>query len=79
MVPSTSRGGFFWQDIEQEFDAYQYAFNLGIIAGPDPVTGNEYDYNKHHFLDTKVLSGFPGPLLGCQRAYGSDRRRPLYG
>ena len=56
--PVNFQGGFFWQDIEQEFDAYQYAFNLGIIAGPDPVTGNEYDYNKHHFLDTKVLSGF---------------------
>ena len=57
-APINFQGGFFWQDIEQEFDAYQYAFNLGIIAGPDPVTGNEYDYNKHHFLDTKVLSGF---------------------
>ena len=52
------QAGFFYQDIEQEFDAYQYAFNLGVIAGPDPFTGNEYDYNKHHFLDTEVLSTF---------------------
>ncbi|MDE0345339.1 MAG: TonB-dependent receptor, partial [Boseongicola sp.] len=29
-----------------------------ILFGPDPVTGWEYDYNKHHFLDTQVFSGF---------------------
>ena len=71
------QAGFFYQDIEQEFDAYQYAFNLGVmpnifgpryasvggdpsaaIVGPDPVTGWEYDYNKHHFLDTEVYSFF---------------------
>ena len=52
------QAGLFYQDIEQEFDAYQYAFNLGVLVGPDPVTGNEYDYNKHHFLDTEVYSAF---------------------
>ena len=71
------QAGFLYQEIEQEFDAYQYAFNLGVmpnifrgalalvggdptalIIGPDPVTGNEYDYNKHHFLDTEVVSTF---------------------
>ena len=75
--PFNFQAGFFYQDIEQEFDAYQYAFNLGVmpnifgpvyaivggdptaaIVGPDPVTGNEYDYNKHHFLDTEVVSAF---------------------
>ncbi len=56
--PFNFQVGLFYQDIEQEFDAYQYAFNLGILFGPDPVTGNQYDYNKHHFLDTKVFSGF---------------------
>ncbi len=75
--PLNFQAGFLWQDIEQEFDAYQYAFNLGVmpnifgpayalvggdptaaIVGPDPVTGNEYDYNKHHFLDTEVVSAF---------------------
>jgi len=50
--------GLYWQDIEQRFDAHQYAFNLGIIAGPDPVTGNQYDYNKDHYLDTEVFSYF---------------------
>ena len=56
--PLNFQAGFYYQDIEQEFDAYQYAFNLGVLFGPDPITGNEYDYNKHHFLDTTVLSGF---------------------
>ena len=69
--------GLYWQDVEQEFDAHQYAFNLGVmpnifgpayalvggdptaaIIGPDPVTGKSYDYNKDHFLDTKVVSYF---------------------
>ncbi|MEM7218609.1 MAG: TonB-dependent receptor [Pseudomonadota bacterium] len=75
--PLNFQAGLFFQDIEQEFDAYQYAFNAPIlpnifgpayalvggdpnatIIGPDPITGNEYDYNKHHFLDTTVWSGF---------------------
>ncbi len=101
--------GLFWQEIEQEFDAYQYAFNLPVIpysfgdlladlsdqppmtppdgslnyaqfidnvaattgqpilfpvdasdgiVGPDPFTGNAFDYQKTHFLDTDVLSAF---------------------
>jgi iron complex outermembrane receptor protein len=29
------QAGLFWQDIEQEFDAYQYAANIGLLgAGP---------------------------------------------
>jgi iron complex outermembrane receptor protein len=49
--------GIYVQEVEQEFDAYQYAANIGLVA-PDPITGNGYDYNKHHFLDTDVFSGF---------------------
>ena len=56
--PLNFQAGLYYQDVEQEFDAYQYAFNLGILFGPDPVTGWGYDYNKHHFLDTSVFSGF---------------------
>ena len=56
--PLNFQAGLYYQDIEQEFDAYQYAFNLGVLFGPDPVTGWGYDYNKHHFLDTQVFSGF---------------------
>jgi len=51
------QAGLFWQDIEQEFDAYQFAANIGLLA-PDPITGWGYDYNKHHFLDTEVFSAF---------------------
>lgn len=56
--PLNFQGGLYYQDVEQTFEAYQYAFNLGAIFGPDPATGNEYDYNKNHFLDTKVKSAF---------------------
>lgn len=94
--PVNFQVGLFWQEIEQQFDAYQYAFNLPLIPGffgdilaggagfstysdfvnavaggrpivapvgtatigPDPFTGNEYDYNKDHYLDTDVLSAF---------------------
>ena len=71
------QAGIYWQEIEQQFDAYQYAFNLAVmpnifgpalalfggdptaaIVGPDPVTGNAYDYNKDHYLDTEVFSAF---------------------
>lgn len=92
------QAGFYWQQIEQEFDAYQYAFNLPVVpqafanilaggamvpsyaafvdavaagrqivapvdpnaplVGADPFTGNQYDYNKDHFLDTDVISIF---------------------
>jgi iron complex outermembrane receptor protein len=55
--PINFQAGLFWQEIEQEFDAYQYAANIGLLAA-DPVTGWGYDYNKHHFLDTDVLSAF---------------------
>ena len=70
------QAGLFVQEIEQRFDAHQYAFNLPItpnifgpalaffgafdptspLVGPDPATGNMYDYNKDHYLDTDVRS-----------------------
>lgn len=28
------------------------------FIGPDPFTGNDYDWNKNHFLDSDVLSAF---------------------
>ena len=72
------QAGLFLQEIEQRFDAHQYAFNLPItpnifgpalgffgdfdvtapLVGPDPATGNMYDYNKDHYLDTDVMSAF---------------------
>jgi iron complex outermembrane receptor protein len=56
--PLNFQAGFYYQDVEQTFEAYQFAFNLGLLFGPDPVTGNQYDYNKNHFLDTKVKSAY---------------------
>ncbi|MDA0978914.1 MAG: TonB-dependent receptor, partial [Proteobacteria bacterium] len=75
--PLNFQAGLYYQDIEQLFSAYQYAFNLGVmpnifgpayasvggdpnavIIGPDPVTGNEFDYVKTHLTDTKVMSYF---------------------
>lgn len=64
--------GAYYQEIEQSFEAYQYAFNIALVpnifgfpwvaplapVGPDPVTGNMYDYNKNHYLDTEIWSGF---------------------
>lgn len=55
--PLNFLAGFFYQDVEQEFLAHQYAVNIGLVA-VDPITGNGYDYNKNHFLDTEVYSGY---------------------
>ncbi|MGI9323048.1 MAG: hypothetical protein ACR2PJ_05645, partial [Pseudomonadales bacterium] len=64
--PFNLQAGFLIQEVEQVFDAYQYAANLGLggpstgptAAAPRAVAGNEYDYNKIQFLDTDVLSFF---------------------
>ena len=56
--PLNFQAGLFYQDIKQEFHAFQYALNAALALGPDPTTGNGYDYNKNHFLDTTVFSGF---------------------
>tara|TARA_B100002051_G_scaffold235484_1_gene235955 strand:+ start:266 stop:2701 length:2436 start_codon:yes stop_codon:yes gene_type:complete len=70
------QAGVFLQEIEQRFEAHQYAANLSVtpnflgpvlgffgdfdlsnpLIGPDPVTGNMYDYRKDHYLDTDVFS-----------------------
>ena len=50
-------GGLYYQTIDQSFKAFQYAANIGLIA-PDPITGNTFDYQKNHFLDTDVWSAF---------------------
>lgn len=55
--PLNLQAGLYYQDIEQEFFAYQYAVNIGLV-GPDPITGNTHDYQRNHFTDTEVFSGF---------------------
>ena len=56
--PLNFMAGLHYQDAHQVFNAYQVAFNLGILVGPDPATGRAYDYNKNHYLDTEAFSGF---------------------
>ena len=44
--PINFQAGFYWQDIEQEFDAYQYAFNLAVmpnIFGPALALFGDFD------------------------------------
>ncbi len=49
--------GLYYADIEQEFITGQNGVNIGI-AGPDPVTGNRYDWDKEHYTDTESWSAF---------------------
>ncbi|MBT4162467.1 MAG: TonB-dependent receptor [Gammaproteobacteria bacterium] len=49
------QAGLYYQDFDQEFHAWQYAANIGLLAA-DPVTGNGYDYDKHHYTSGKVKS-----------------------
>lgn len=69
--PVNFQAGFFLQDVEQVFEAYQYAVNVALSPalpaifparflpdGRDPATGNGYDYNKNHYLDTRVYSAY---------------------
>lgn len=50
--------GTYYQDVEQVFEAYQYAFNLAILFGPDTTTGRGSDYWRFHYTDTEVMSAF---------------------
>lgn len=68
--PLNFQAGFFFQDIEQEFRAYQYAVNVALFPaapalpafflpdGRDVVTGNGFDYQKNHLTDTTAYSAF---------------------
>ena len=68
--PLNFQAGFFFQDIEQEFRAYQYAVNVALFPaapalpafflpdGRDVVTGNGFDYQKNHYTDTTAYSAF---------------------
>ena len=52
-----TQAGLYYQDFDQEFHAWQYAINFGLL-GPDPITGNGYDYDKHHYTTGEVKSVF---------------------
>jgi iron complex outermembrane receptor protein len=53
--------GAFWEDRTFVFDTAQQAVNISLI-GPDPVTGNTYDWDKIHTTKTQAYSLF-GSLI----------------
>jgi len=53
--------GAFYEKRTFVFDTAQQAVNISLI-GPDPVTGNTYDWDKNHTTDTKAKSLF-GSLI----------------
>ncbi len=56
--PLDFQAGLFFQDLRQELYALQSAVNAALLAGPDPLTGNGFDYERDHFLDTTAHSAF---------------------
>ncbi len=63
--PLNFMGGIYYQDLEQTFEAYQYAANFVFDLpgdppgfGPDLLTGNAYDYFKDQNWDSEVVSLF---------------------
>ena len=56
--PLNFMAGFFYQDIEQRFEAYQYAGNVWYLFGLDPVTGYGYDYSKVQDTESEAWSIF---------------------
>jgi iron complex outermembrane receptor protein len=63
--PLNFMGGIYYQDLEQTFEAYQYAQNIVFDTpgdppgfGPDLLTGNAYDYFKDQNWETEVVSLF---------------------
>jgi len=50
--------GAFYETREIEFNAAEQAANLSLLFGPDPVTGNTFDYLREHTTDTEALSLF---------------------
>ena len=56
--PLNFSAGVYYADIEQELKTGQAAINLGLVGLSDPVTGNGYDWDKEHYLDSETWSAF---------------------
>jgi len=50
--------GLYYADIDQVFTSGQNAVNLGFVGFSDPITGNNYSWDKEHYLNTKSGSAF---------------------
>ncbi|MEQ8990915.1 MAG: TonB-dependent receptor [Pseudomonadales bacterium] len=56
--PLNFMAGLYYQDHEQTFRFSQNAVNVALVAGPDPITGRSYDWQKNQVVDSEVWSGF---------------------
>lgn len=56
--PINFTGGVFFSDLKHVSDNYQAALNLALLLGPDPFTGNGYEWQKLHVTDGKTYSAF---------------------
>lgn len=56
--PFNFLAGLFYQHAEQKFYASQNAVHVALSAGPDPVTGNSFDWQKNQFVIGEVYSAF---------------------
>lgn len=54
--------GAFYESRQIEFNTSQQAVNISL-AGPDPVTGNTFDWYKEHFTKTETVSFFGSATL----------------
>ncbi len=50
--------GIYYADIEQALRTGQSAINFALVGLSDPITGNGYDWDKEHYLDTETWSAF---------------------
>ena len=50
--------GAFYEKRHIEYDAGQNGINIAVFAGPDPVTGNTFDWYKEHLTHTDAVSAF---------------------
>jgi len=56
--PLNFSAGVYYADIEQVLKTGQAAINLGLVGVSDPITGNGYDWDKEHYLDSETWSAF---------------------
>ena len=50
--------GAFYEKRRIDFDTAQNGVNIAVFTGPDPVTGNTFDWYKEHLTNTDAVSAF---------------------
>ncbi len=56
--PLNFMAGAFYETRRIDFDTAQNGINIAVFAGPDPVTGNTFDWYKQHLTNTDAVSAF---------------------